>query len=128
MGNREILLIVLATIVIGFAVLTGINIADEYSQQANRDQLISQIHTLYQMALEYKKTPQEQGGGGGSFFGWEIPTRLKNTDIGKISVRIRKRKITFYATGVEKGWNSRRKVRLWVRFHNTKGITVRIKN
>ena len=79
MGQQQLLLIVLGVIIVGIAVVVGINVFTASSKNANRDAVIADLTTLAAMAQQYYRKPTAMGGGGNSFVGWTIPTSLKNT-------------------------------------------------
>lgn len=79
MGQQQLLLIVLGVIIVGIAVVVGINVFTASSKNANRDAVIADLTTLAAMAQQYYRKPTAMGGGGNSFVGWEIPSSLKNT-------------------------------------------------
>ena len=91
MGQQQLLLIVLGTIVVGIAVAVGMNQFSSSSVEANRDQLISDLNFLSVVAQAYYKKPASYGGGGQSCAGWEFPEYFKNYEAGKIKAKINKR-------------------------------------
>jgi len=79
MGQQQLLLIVLGVIVVGIAVVVGINLFNANAVSANRDGVISDLNNLGAMAQQYYKKPTSMGGGGNQFTGWTIPTGLDST-------------------------------------------------
>jgi hypothetical protein len=79
MGQQQLLLIVLGVIVVGIAVVVGINLFNANAVNANRDGVISDLNNLGAMAQQYYKKPTSMGGGGNTFTGWTIPTQLAST-------------------------------------------------
>ena len=79
MGQQQLLLIVLAMIVIGIAIVIAIQLFRSNAIDSKRDILIEETTTLGLMALQYFKKPAEIGGGSQSFVGWEIPSQMTNT-------------------------------------------------
>lgn len=73
MGQQQLLLIVLGVIIVGIAVVVGINVFTASSAQANRDAVVADLTTLASMAQQYYRKPTALGGGGNSFTGWEMP-------------------------------------------------------
>ncbi len=115
MGSQQLLLIVVGIIVVGLVIYAGIDIAVSYYQSANRDQLISTMHDLGLMAQQHYKKAYEQGGGGGSYSGWDIPQELKKTSAGEIKAVVFNDRINFEATGTEIGMNEKTVVRVTCR-------------
>lgn len=81
MGQQQLLLIVLTVIIVGIAVVVGINMFSASSSSANRDAVISDATNLGTMAQQYYRKPTALAGGGNSFVGWwaTVPTSLKTT-------------------------------------------------
>jgi Tfp pilus assembly protein PilE len=86
MGQQQLLLIVLGVIIVGIAVVVGINVFTASSANANRDAVISDLTTLAAMAQQHYRKPVAMGGGGNSFStsngaaaAWTIPASLDTT-------------------------------------------------
>jgi len=112
MGQQQLLLIVLGVILVGIAVVVGINLFAESAAEKNREQLVSAVNSLGAMAQEYYLTPAMLGGGNRKFKNWKMPKFYKNFEGGKIKVKVDKKgnKVTITGTGKEKGWNNKNKV------------------
>ncbi len=84
MGQQQLLLIVLGVIIVGIAVVVGINLFNANAEESAKDTLISEGVNLGAMAQQYYKKPDAMGGGGNSFAGFEtrVPENLKNTPTG----------------------------------------------
>jgi hypothetical protein len=79
MGQQQLLLIVLGVIVVGIAVVVGINLFNANAESSTQDSLVAQGNNLGAMAQQYFKKPVAMAGGGNSFAGFEdteIPTQL----------------------------------------------------
>jgi hypothetical protein len=79
MGQQQLLLIVLGVIVVGIAVVVGINLFNANAESSTQDSIVSQCTNLGAMAQQYFKKPTSMGGGGGHFTGFEntsIPQQL----------------------------------------------------
>ena len=72
MGQQQLLLIVLGVIIVGIAVVVGINVFTVSSANSNRDAVISDLTTLAAMSQQYYRKPTAMGGGGNTFTGWQI--------------------------------------------------------
>ena len=79
MGQQQLLLIVLGVIIVGIAVVVGINVFTASSLEANKSALVSDLQTIASMAQQYYRKPTAMGGGGNSFTGWTVPSSLKRT-------------------------------------------------
>ena len=64
--------------------------------------------------MAYYKKPQEMGGGGNSFEGWDIPAYFKKYEGGKIrvNVQVNKDRVVLVGRGVEPGSDGVNPVRI----------------
>ena len=70
MGQQQLLLIVLGVIIVGIAVVVGINLFNANAEESTKDTLVSEGTNLGAMAQQYFKKPVALGGGGNSFTGF----------------------------------------------------------
>lgn len=114
MGQQQLLLIVLGVILVGIAIVVGINLFSSNATAANRDQLVSDINNIAVDAMAYYKKPANLGGGEGSFIGWEMPEYYKKYESGKIKFKIKKKKdqVIITATGVDVGNDNKSKIKI----------------
>ncbi len=107
MGQQQLLLIVLGVIIVGIAVVVGINLFNANATNANRDGVISDLNNLGAMAQQFYKKPTSMGGGGNAFTGngnsWTIPSGLDSTANGTYSAAIGGALVTITGTGTEPG-------------------------
>ena len=110
MGQQQLLLIVLGVILVGIAVVIGINLFAESASEKNREELVSALTSLTVMAQEYYQKPGMLGGGNRKFKKWKIPKFYKDYEAGKIKIKVDKngKGVTITATGTEKGWNGKK--------------------
>lgn len=73
MGQQQLLLIVLGVIIVGIAVVVGINVFTASSSSANRDGVVADLTTIASMGQQYYRKPTALGGGGNSFTGFSMP-------------------------------------------------------
>ena len=73
MGQQQLLLLILSSIVVSIAVYTGVRLFETHNQEQNRDRLQTELMHIYVLANEYKMKPVSLGGGGGSYNGFELP-------------------------------------------------------
>ena len=86
MGQQQILLIVLGIIIVGIAIVVGLDNFQSKAVQANRDAVIIDLNYLASDAqVHYKKT-KTYGGGEQSFIGYDIQSQLKTNDNGTYNV------------------------------------------
>ncbi len=101
MGQQQLLLIVLAVIVIGAAVLWGIGLFRGSAIETKRDLLISESADIAIAAMGYYKKPVQFNGGGNSFTGWNIPSQMASTDAGHYIANVTADEVVITGTGTE---------------------------
>ena len=69
MGQQQLLLIVLGTIIVGIAVIVGINMFTTGAVNAERDALLQDVNNVASTAASYWRKPAALGGGARSFVG-----------------------------------------------------------
>jgi hypothetical protein len=106
MGQQQLLLIVLGVIVVGIAVVVGINLFNANAVSSNRDGVVSDLNNLGAMAQQYYKKPASMGGGGNTFTGWTIPTQLDTTANGFYVATVAAQSVVIVGTGTEKNDNN----------------------
>jgi hypothetical protein len=87
MGQQQLLLIVLGVIIVGIAVIVGINMFSVSSSQGNTDAVISDLTSIGANAQQWFRKPTAMGGGGNSFVGYAIPANLLTNANGTYSVK-----------------------------------------
>jgi hypothetical protein len=107
-GQQQLLLIVLVTIIVGIAVVFSITLFRQRAIDSKRDLLINESGNLAMDAMKYYKKPTTLGGGGNSFLGWSIPDMLVitatgnyTTNAGSYSTSIFKDSVVIIGTGNE---------------------------
>lgn len=78
MGSQQLLLIILGMIVVGIMVIVGISLFNDHASATNRDAVANDLVHASSMAQMYRKKPTMQGGGGGSFVGFDLRTAIKS--------------------------------------------------
>jgi hypothetical protein len=71
-GSQQLLLIILGTIVVGIAVLVGVSLFNDHASAQNRDAVANDLVHAASVAQMWRKKPVTQGGGGGSFVGFDL--------------------------------------------------------
>ena len=86
MGQQQLLLIVLVMILVGAAILVGMQVYDESNRDTAITTMSKDLVSLSSIALNYYRTPVELGGGGQSFTtstangDWKVPENLDTLD------------------------------------------------
>lgn len=93
MGQQQLLLIVLGVIIVGIAIVVGINLFNANAEESAKDTLVSEGTNLGAMAQQFYKKPVALGGGGNAFTttngapnDWSIPANLVETAGGSWSI------------------------------------------
>lgn len=111
MGQQQLLLIVLGVIIVGIAVVVGINVFTASSLNANNDALIADLQTIGAMAQQHYRKPGAMGGGGNTFDGsaanstaFAIPPNLLRTAnmSADVTPAALPQSLTLTATGTER--------------------------
>ena len=91
MGQQQLLLIVLGVIIVGIAVVVGINLFNANSESSTQDTMVSEATNIGAMAQQFYKKPVAMGGGGNAFDAsngapnaWAIPTALATDASGNV--------------------------------------------
>jgi hypothetical protein len=88
MGQQQLLLIVLGVIIVGIAVVVGINVFTAQSEESSKDAIVSDCTNLGAMAQQYFRKPTAMGGGSNTFTGYSIPTQLVTTANGTYAAAV----------------------------------------
>jgi len=67
MGQQQLLLLVLGAIIVGVAIVVGVNMFSTSAVNANRDAVLQDCMTLATRAQQWYRAPAILGGGGRSF-------------------------------------------------------------
>ncbi len=76
MGQQQLLLLVLGAIIVGLAIVVGINLFGQGALKANEDSVRQDILSMMSRVEEYYRKPAMLGGGGKSFAGLTSFTQL----------------------------------------------------
>jgi hypothetical protein len=101
MGQQQLLLIVLGTIIVGIAIVIGINLFQQGSVSNKTDVVVNECQHLATLALQYSKKPTELAGGGNTFTGWSVPHNLATTTNGSYSAAVSGNKVVITGIGNE---------------------------
>lgn len=132
MGQQQLLLIVLGVIIVGIAVVVGINVFTASAASANRDAVVADLTNLAAMAQQYYRKPVALGGGGNDFTGWLVPATLVRTanmgaDVSSVIVGGAAGTVTLVGVGTETGDDGATAVQVTMVVTST-GLTTTIDN
>jgi hypothetical protein len=85
MGQQQIIILVLGTVIVGIAIAVGVLLFQSNSISSNKDALMADLNNVLADAQAYYLKPSCLGGGNHSFIGYIIPSRMQTTDNGTIS-------------------------------------------
>jgi Tfp pilus assembly protein PilE len=121
MGQQQLLLIVLGVIIVGIAVVVGINVFTASAASANRDAITADLTNLAAMAQQFYRKPVALGGGGNAFdaskgaaAAWAPPASLSPTAnmSAAVTPTVGAQTITLVAVGTETGTDGAAKVKV----------------
>jgi hypothetical protein len=74
MGQQQLLLIVLGVIIVGVAVIVGLNLFHANDREARTDLLVNESLGYAALLMQYYQKPNTMGGGGRSFLNFPPPS------------------------------------------------------
>jgi len=101
MGQQQLLLIVLGIIIVGVAVVVGINLFTANAIEAKRNNVTNDLIHLASEAQKFYKTPTALGGGSNKFTGWDIPELLKTNANGNFTATVSENNVVIIGVGNE---------------------------
>lgn len=101
MGQQQLLLIVLGLIIVGIAIVVGINLFRANAIEAKRNNVLNECINLASMAQQYYMKPTTLGGGGKTFTNWEVPVELRSTANGTFKAEPYEDSVVITGTGNE---------------------------
>ena len=125
MGQQQLLLIVLGVIIVGIAVVVGINVFTASATDSNRDAITADLTNLSSMAQQYYRKPTSLGGGGNTFTGWAVPSSLTQTSnmSAAVTPTVAAQSVTLVAVGNETGTDGSTKVKVTIVVSPTSLVT-----
>jgi len=99
LGQQQLLLVVLAMILVGIAVIFAISLFRQKAVDSKRDLLLNEGGNIATDAIEFYKKPAGLGGGGNSFYGWAIPQSIVTTATGSYIATIYRDSVVIIGTG-----------------------------
>jgi hypothetical protein len=107
MGTQQQLLIILSVLIVGVAVVVGINMMGASYDERITEIVILEVHNVGVNANLYRKIPTELGGGGGSYEGFtkNISQILKDDIVDEFVIIAERNRIdmTFTLKDIGKG-------------------------
>jgi hypothetical protein len=82
MGQQQLLLLILGVIIVGIAIIVGIQMFGAQSTESNKDGLTASLVNISADAYQYKIRPRTLGGGLPSYLNYSIPIKLQSDENG----------------------------------------------
>lgn len=102
MGQQQLLFIALGVIIVGSAVIVGMNLYQANAIEANRNGINSDLLHIATTSQAYYKKTSALGGGNKSFVGFQIPGGMTENENGAYStVYLRSDRAMFQGVGIE---------------------------
>ncbi|MGH2569329.1 MAG: hypothetical protein ACRDGA_13405 [Bacteroidota bacterium] len=121
MGQQQLLIIALATIIVGMAVYGGLRVMEANRQSSERDLIIQQMNALLADAKQYALKPRSLGGGEGSFEGF-VPMEIQsNTERVNIFTTVGSDWILFQGFGSVEGSDRENSVQVVAQYSEAQG-------
>jgi hypothetical protein len=103
MGQQQLLLIVLGVILVGVAVVLGIQYFGVGAEEGAKDELVAHSQIIASNAQEWYKKPVSMGGGGLVFTGfdtkfWNLQTKMHSTTNGSYTITVAPQLLTIQGT------------------------------
>lgn len=112
MGQQQLLLIVLGVIIVGIAIVVGINLFNANAEESTKDTMASEGTNLGALAQQHYKKPVALGGGGNAFDiskggqAWTIPPKLLSTTSGSWTAVVGASVVTLTGTPNDYTWTA----------------------
>lgn len=105
MGQQQFLFILLGVVIVGIAVVVGINYFTSSSGKVNREALIADLTDIAFTAQKYYREPITLKGGGNTFTGWTVPASLEQTAnmSAAVNATVAAQSVRIVGVGIEKG-------------------------
>ena len=106
MGQQQLLLIILGVIIVGIAIAVGLSLFSAQSIQANKDAMVNDINNLAAHAYQYRIRPSSMGGGGNTYTGYTIPSKMKSNENAGYTATATAGSVVFNAVSVQNSTNT----------------------
>jgi hypothetical protein len=100
MGQQQLLLIVVGIIIVGIAIVVGMNLYRSSAIDTNRNNIVNELVNIASEAQRYYRKPQALGGGGSSFSNFQIPVSLRSTASGTFEIDGEIQSTELYVIGI----------------------------
>ena len=112
MGQQQLIVIVLGTLVVGLAVYTGVLLVQSNSQSNDEELIKQQLNIIVSEAVKYSAKIKSLGGGEGSFEGFKPQNNHLTTNQVRIVASFTSSTMIFQGFGTVMGLNGETPVNL----------------
>ncbi len=127
MGTKQLLLIVLGVIIVGTSVFVGIDFFKATYDTEVIDMALIRLHEIGGLANKYFDTPEELGGGAGSYRGYSLPDQYVNDSDWRFRTNARNNRITITMISRQRLYQNQ-PYRLRAQFRNIGLFTAFVRN
>ena len=106
MGQQQLLLILLGTILVGAAIVLALSLMGAQGVQANKDAMINDLNHLAAHAYQYRISSSSLAGGAGKYTGYKIPTAIASNENGYYSCDVTPDEVTLKAISAQNSNNT----------------------
>jgi hypothetical protein len=107
MGQQQLLLLILSMIIVGVAIAVGLTLFYAEGMEANKDAIVNDLNNLAANAYQYRIRPVCMDGGGNSYSGYRISSKLITNENGTYTVSaVSAASVTFTATSLQSTSNT----------------------
>ena len=101
MGQQQLLLIILGTIIVGLAIAVGLSMFTAQSVESNKDAIIHDLNNLAAEAHQYRIRPTSMDGGARSYEGFTISSNMESNDNATYTCSTTEDEVTFTAVSTQ---------------------------
>jgi hypothetical protein len=103
MGQQQLLLLILAAVIVGVAIVMGINMFAENAAQANQDAVMQDCLTIASRAQSWYRRPGAMGGGNNTYTGLTLAAINFDSpnENGAYALTVAAQEVTVQGTGNE---------------------------
>lgn len=86
MGQQQLLLVIVGTIIVGLAIAVGIGLFSAQAVSNSRDAMIHDLNMIAQSAYQFRVSIRQLGGGEGKYSSYVIPPQMADNANGRYTI------------------------------------------
>lgn len=106
MGQQQLILILLAIMVIGVAIAAALGLFGSNQAETNKLAIVNDLNNLRAMAYKFRIRPVTMAGGGGTYAGFTMPSKLLSNENAIYTLSVTADEITVVATSYAQSTNT----------------------